>query len=203
MILLLNGCSSAGKTSIAQSIQYLSETPWLSLGMDHFFDMMPLQYVAFGEKSIEGIHFSYIKDPAGPRIHIDNGPWGERVLCTIPKVIRTMADQKLELIVDEVLFGDDILKEYVKALKGHTVYFFGIECSLPVMLEREILRKDRRPGLCRDQMERVHGPTRYYDLVVDTTHNTPFECARHILNFVRMTPQPLSFKTLESIFFKE
>jgi chloramphenicol 3-O phosphotransferase len=48
MIIFLNGCSSSGKTTIAKAIQHLSDEPWLLLGIDTFFHMMPSKYVGFG-----------------------------------------------------------------------------------------------------------------------------------------------------------
>jgi chloramphenicol 3-O phosphotransferase len=38
-IIFLNGCSSAGKTSISKAIQELSDTPWLHIGIDTFIGM--------------------------------------------------------------------------------------------------------------------------------------------------------------------
>ena len=41
-IIILNGPSSSGKTSIARSIQRLSDEPWLTLGIDTFIHMTPM-----------------------------------------------------------------------------------------------------------------------------------------------------------------
>ncbi len=57
MIIFLNGCSSAGKTTIARAIQHLSEKPWLLIGIDTFFQMMPSAYVGFGEKCWPRVSF--------------------------------------------------------------------------------------------------------------------------------------------------
>jgi chloramphenicol 3-O-phosphotransferase len=40
MIIFLNGCSSSGKSSIANALQYSSKQPMLHLGIDTFFQMM-------------------------------------------------------------------------------------------------------------------------------------------------------------------
>ena len=40
-IILLNGAGSSGKTSIARSIQYLSNEQWLTFGVDTFIEMTP------------------------------------------------------------------------------------------------------------------------------------------------------------------
>ncbi|MBN1684356.1 MAG: hypothetical protein JW855_02845 [Gammaproteobacteria bacterium] len=65
----------------------------------------------------------------------------------MPCLAKILADQGHHLIIDEVLFGHDLLKDYVNLLKSHTVYFIGVFCDLSIMQEREILRRDRVIGL--------------------------------------------------------
>jgi len=40
-IIFLNGAGSSGKTSIARSLQHLSNEPWLTFGIDTFINMTP------------------------------------------------------------------------------------------------------------------------------------------------------------------
>jgi chloramphenicol 3-O phosphotransferase len=40
-VIVLNGVSSAGKTSIARCLQSLLPTPWLHLGVDDLIGAMP------------------------------------------------------------------------------------------------------------------------------------------------------------------
>lgn len=103
MIILLNGCSSSGKTTIAKAIQHLSEEPWLLLGIDTFFHMMPSKYVGFGEKAAEGYHFIPGQDEEGPLMGIESGSFGNAVMDSIPKVVQSLAGDAHNLIVDEVL----------------------------------------------------------------------------------------------------
>jgi len=53
-IILLNGCSSAGKTSLVKEIQNLSDEFWLTFGIDDLLDAMPDKYVGEGKKATEG-----------------------------------------------------------------------------------------------------------------------------------------------------
>lgn len=194
MIIFLNGCSSAGKSTLARAIQLLSEKPYLLIGIDTFFHMMPAAYVGFGEKAEQGFHFIPERDDLGPLMRIENGPYGKAIGSTIPKVIQTLADDGHDIILDEVLFGDESLNRYVQALKDHTVYFIGVMCDLEVLREREILRGDRALGLGRDQIGRVHPPERSYDMIVDTTYTSAFDCGKAILKFIGENPNPQSFK---------
>lgn len=194
MILFLNGCSSSGKTTIAKAIQHLSDEPWLLVGIDTFFQMMPAKYVGLGENASEGFHFIPEQDEEGPIMRIESGPFGRRVAESCPKVVKTLADEGHHLIVDEVLFTEEELESYVQALAGHPVCFVGVMCDLKTLQEREILRGDRARGMGRDQITRVHGLSRPYDLLVDTTHMTAFDCAEKILAFAKDMPHPQSFK---------
>lgn len=133
-------------------------------------------------------------------MRIQSGPVGEAIVESIPKVIKTLADDGHNLIVDEVLFEDIALQHYANALRNHTVYFIAITCDLDVMEEREILRGDRALGLARDQLLRVHGPTRFYDLTVDSTHVSAFNCARNILEFLSHNARPQGFDKLRGTF---
>lgn len=196
MILFLNGCSSAGKSTIARAVQHLSDHPWLCLGVDTFFQMMPSKYVGFGEKAAEGFHFIPAQDEEGSIMHVQNGTFGQAVCQSIPKVVQTLADDNHDLIIDEVLFTRQELQSYATALAGHTVYFIGVMCDLKTLQEREILRNDRALGLGRDQFTRVHAHLCPYDLTVDTTTHSAFGCAQEILSYIHKTAKPLAFKKI-------
>jgi len=194
MIIFLNGCSSSGKTTIAKAIQHLSDKPWLLLGIDTFFHMMSSKYVGFGEKASEGYNFIPGQDEDEPLMSIKVGPFGRMVTQSIPKVAQSLVRDGHNLIIDEVLRTDEELENYERALASHTVYFIGVMCDLKDMQEREILRGDRALGLARDQVARVHGLSRSYDLTVNTTTESAFYCAQEILCFIRNIPNPQSFK---------
>ena len=193
MIIFLNGCSSAGKTTIARAIQHLSEKPWLLIGIDAFIEMMPSDYVGFGDKADQGFHFIPEHDEVGPLMRIEEGDYGRKIVKTVPKVIKILADENHDIILDEVIFEDDGLPEYRQALSQHSVYFIGVFCDLEILQEREILRGDRARGLGRDQIGRVHPASRTYDLTVDTTHTPAFQCAKSILEFIEANPDPKGF----------
>jgi chloramphenicol 3-O-phosphotransferase len=69
-------------------------------------------------------------------------------------------------------------------------------CDLPTLQEREILRNDRALGLGRDQFTRIHAHLCPYDLTVDTTARSAFDCAQEILHYIRNTPEPKAFKQI-------
>jgi chloramphenicol 3-O phosphotransferase len=98
--------------------------------------------------------------------------------------IAAMAGQGNNLIVDDVIFNDEI-SEYRKLLSSFDLHLVGVMAPLEVLEEREAARADRLPGLARWQYERVHKGTDY-DLEVDTSRLTPLECARRIRERFRL-----------------
>lgn len=200
MIIFLNGVATSGKTSIINELQKQASYPIMKLGVDNFIDMMPPDYYGWGGKAKEGIEFVREEDENGPITRVYNGEFGKAVLHTIPPVVAKMSSQKLNVAVDEVLFYDYYLTEYTKAFKGQRAYCIGIHCDLEELIRREQKRGGFSIGLGRDQISKVHGPTRHYDLEIDTTHTSSADCAHAILAYVAATPEPLGFKKLEIAF---
>jgi chloramphenicol 3-O phosphotransferase len=162
-------------------------------GVDTFIDMIP-----FGKQE------SYLKfipgqNECGPTMHVEVGPNAQKLFGVMPRFAEILANQENNLIIDEVLLGEDLLKAYAKALKNYTVYYIGIFCDLKVMQQREILRRDRCIGFSNDQMDRVHkGALNSYDFKVDTTSISPFEAAERIFKFMDGNPAPQAFQKLIS-----
>lgn len=200
MIIFLNGVATSGKTSIIHELQKQASYPIMKLGVDNFIDMMPPDYYGWGEKAKEGIQFVREEDENGPITRVYNGDFGRTVLHTISPVVAKMSSQELNIAVDEVLFHDYYLKEYTKAFKGQKAYCIGIHCELAELIRRENKRGGFSVGLGRDQISKVHGPTRHYDLEIDTTHTSAADCAHQILTYVAATPKPQGFKKLEEAF---
>ncbi len=194
-IIFLNGCGSAGKTSIAKSIQYLSKESWLTFGVDSFIDMIP--YSPDYKVSTEYFTFVPGRNDRGLTMRVESGAKGKQLFGVMPDFANLLASRGNNIIIDEVLFDDSCLKSYIKILSSYSVYFVGVFCDLSVMQEREILRDDRAIGLSNDQIDRVHASSlREYDLTVDTTSRTAFKNAKQILEFVENNPVPQGFMTM-------
>lgn len=194
-IIFLNGCGSSGKTSIAKAIGRLSSDTWLTIGIDTFIDMLPLDKHEAFLKFIPG------KNDRGPTMRVESGGDSHKLFGVMARFAELLANEGNNLIIDEVLFEDTLddvsLKNYAQSLIHHTVYYMGVFCDLRVMQEREILRRDRCIGLSNAQIDRVHqGIKGHYDFKVDTSHITPFEAARLILKFMDDNLAPQAFKKL-------
>jgi len=199
IIILLNGASSSGKTSIARELQHRSPSPLIYVSLDMFIDMLPDHLVGTQASAADGVQFVHEQGKEGaPITRVNLGPTGKKILSQKPAFAAQLASSGLSLVIDEVLKRDEMLKAYVDALSDCRVYFVGVHCSLEEMERREKARGDRMIGLSRNQINHVHGPPRVYDLEVDTTNRTAADCARDILSFVESEPCPQSFKMMRN-----
>lgn len=200
MIILLNGVSSSGKSSIARALQALWPTPLLHLGVDTFIDLLPERFCGPGEEARDGLQFVTVHTPDGPLVEIRSGIYARRLFAGMVGAVGALARAENDLILDEVLFGDHMLREYVRELRGQAVYFVAVHCPLAVVEERERARGDRFINSAKAQFPLVHGPTRFYDLEVDSAQQSPSQLAERIADFVRSAPEPRGFAALERAF---
>jgi chloramphenicol 3-O phosphotransferase len=175
-IVILNGVSSVGKSSTARALQTLTAEPFMHVAMDAFLDMLPA--AMFGNP--EGYVFETVPDDQGrPSVIIRTGPVLARLMKGMRHAIAAMAGQGINLVVDDVMFGEDEAAEYRALLSGFDLRFVGLFAPLEVVEARERARGDRDPGLARWQHDRVHRGIAY-DLEIDATAATPLENARKI-----------------------
>ncbi len=200
MIIMLNGVSSSGKSSIARALQDSWRTPLLHVGVDTFIDMMPARFCGEGEEARYGLRFVPVQTPQGPVVEIHAGPYAKRLFAGMIGAIGALARAHNDIILDEVLFGDDMLAAYVRELAGQTVYFVAIHCPLAIVEQRERERGDRFINSAKAQFPLVHGPTRQYDLEMDSSSSSPQQLAEAIKAYVTNTPDPQGFVAMERVF---
>ena len=169
-VIVLNGASSSGKSSIARALQAQLAEPWLTLGVDDLIAAMP----RWMQDGIAGIAFE-----ADGRVIVGDEfarldrAWGGGVAA--------MAAAGAPVIVDEVLLsGGRGQERWAAALAGIDTLWVGVHCDPGVLAERERTRGDRVVGMAADQLPLVHAGVNY-DLEVDTTHESPRQCAARVV----------------------
>jgi chloramphenicol 3-O phosphotransferase len=200
MIILLNGVSSSGKSSVARALQDTWSTPILHVGVDTFIDMMPDRFCGQGEEARYGLQFVHVQTQDGPVVEIRQGLFAKRLFAGMVGAVGALARAGNDIIVDEVLFGDSLLKEYIRELRGQTVYFVTIHCPLEIVERRERERGDRFINSARAQFPLVHGPTRNYDIELDTSLSSPDQLAGVIKEYVTNTTEPQGCAAMERVF---
>ncbi len=200
MVIVLNGVSSSGKSSVARACQDAWATPLLHVGVDTFIDMLPERFCGEGHAARYGLQFVQTQTPDGPATEIRQGPYAKRLFAGMVGAVGALARAGNDIILDEVLFGDDLLKAYVRELQGQTVYFVAITCPLAIVEQRERERGDRFINSARAQFPLVHGPTRAYDLELETSVFSPQQLARMITAHIAANPEPQGFVAMKRAF---
>ncbi len=183
-MIVLNGGSSSGKTSIARCLQRLLGPTWMTLGVDDLVRALP-----GGDKVNDLFRAQQDGDePMGTEGSIEFGPDGSvtvgddfrRAEASWYAGVATIGRCGTGLILDEVFMGGRSSQERLaSALAGLPVVWVGVRCDREVAVAREHGRSDRVGGMARLQATRVHEGV-VYDLVVDTTAASAADCARTI-----------------------
>lgn len=174
-VIVLNGGSSSGKSSIASCLQQQLEGTWLTLGVDDLIRALshgPTDTTAGGS-----LHFGTDGSiSVTEAFHQAEVAWYQGV--------GAIARAGAAVIADEVfLDGRRSQDRLAAALQGLAVVWVGVHCEPDVAETRETQRDDRIRGQARDQALRVHKGVQY-DLVVDTARTTPSQCAETIVEWV-------------------
>nr|AIA16696.1 Chloramphenicol phosphotransferase-like protein [uncultured bacterium] len=183
IILLLNGPSSSGKSTLAELLQSKLKDPFLHIGIDKMIAMMPDKINNWeGGQSEQGFWWEEDTDSEGHQIYkIKMGPYAQKVSQTYKEVVVTLAKNGHNIIVDEVAFGNKEIEIWREKLSEFNAFYIGIHCPLPTLEEREIARGDRIIGSARHQFYTVHEDIKY-DLEVDTETHPLQECAERIIS---------------------
>jgi chloramphenicol 3-O phosphotransferase len=162
-VVVLNGGSSAGKTSIGRCLQDLLPRPWLLLGVDDLIDIAPSSLVSYG-----------------PEGQVLLGDQWRALEAAWSRGVAAMARAGAGVIIDDVFLDGAVSQQRTSEyLEGLEVLWVGVRCAPEGAEARERARGDRPPGMAARQALEVHRGV-VYDLVVDSSSATPQECARLI-----------------------
>jgi chloramphenicol 3-O phosphotransferase len=200
-IILLNGASSSGKSSIARELQRILPTPHLFAGIDSFTPMLrPDGHIGmdWSQRTNENaggpdspLRWVFSDQPGHP-VQIEFGERGHRLVFGMHRALAELAKAGNDVIFEHVLLYPEWRDDLVDALQGLDVYLIGVQCSLDVVEERERARADRIVGQARGHYETVHDCVTY-DVEVDTSKGTAADAAQRIAQRVKsQLPRALS-----------
>ncbi|WP_340006858.1 AAA family ATPase [Paenibacillus sp. FSL K6-0276] len=183
IIVLMNGTSSSGKTSISNELINQKEIPFHHLSIDDFIkdffnnkfsDIEPTREV--DEQVIAQIMF----DP---------------LISMYYSTIKLFSEMGLNVLVDTVIENDKWFNECLDVFFDQPTLFIGVICSKEELIRREQTRGDRKIGLAASQFSKVYCIDEY-DLEVNTEEMNPIECAEKILSFIKSNKEYSVFKKL-------
>ncbi len=182
-IIVLNGASSSGKTSLVKALQALWDQPLLDAGLDRFLWMLPPRY----------LDRPLWDDVLGRAV--EAGATGHHLVLGMHQAIAALSRAGNHVVADHVLVEEVWVAECAALFADLPAYLVGVHCPLPLLLQREQARRDRTPGQAAAQYARVHAHV-LYDLEVDTSIHSPEACAEEILERLRHGPPPAAFRQL-------
>jgi chloramphenicol 3-O phosphotransferase len=160
---MLNGTSSSGKTSIARAFQELAPGIFLNFSIDSILFALPPSAI---ERIQRGAPIADLRYPELVRVFYG---------C-----VRTLASLGHDLVIDHAVITQAEAELLLAAVQGHRLLLVAVDCPLPLLVERERIRGDRRIGLAAAQYERIH-QWLHYDLRIDSSLVTADEAARSIV----------------------
>lgn len=155
-IILLNGVSSAGKSSLSREL-----VKWLP---DYFhFSVDEYDYII--EKMEDRVNQRLIPVPTEHFFH---------------RNIAMFSDKGINLIVDHILHDMDTFQDCISVLERYPVQFVGVHCPADELDKREADRGNRTIGQARRQLAFVHQQGEIYDIEVNTNEISLEEAAKSI-----------------------
>ena len=146
-VILVNGASSAGKSTLCKALQARMREPFWHYSIDHFrAGVLPWERITAGEFA-----WSLLRPAFFEGFH---------------RCLPALASAGNNLIVEHIIETDAWLADLVRLLAPFDVFFVAVHCPLPELESRERLRGDRRIGEARNDFGTVH-VNRAYDVEVD------------------------------------
>lgn len=176
-IVLLNGPSSAGKTTLSQAVARRLPTPWLLMPVDLFHQIR-----------------------TRPDADLTDRQWHDvfhRTRAAYHRALVGAAMSGMDVLADHVLNEPWRLDDLLRLTDGIDVLLVHVTCSPKELRRRERLRGDRDAGTALHQQRLVflHGDC---DLTVDTTYG-PDEPTAALLDLIRNPPGQRAFERLRTV----
>lgn len=176
-IIVLNGPSGSGKSSIQEEFQKLMMPDlWIKVGIDNLFDIvMPIWQ---SPNPIRWVQTT--QDTEGNNVvtlHI--GPQGKKVAYGMNSAIADYARNGCNVIVDYIAYDASWLRDLEQKCSALNIFYVAVEIPLETLEQREEARGTSPKGHARSHYEHVYGDKKY-DLVVHSDTSSAQEIAQQI-----------------------
>lgn len=188
-IVILNGASSAGKTSMSKALQSILTEEYLLMGIDLFWMQMPPKQLDL--ITVEPHYYTWHKEIVDDRpfLRIVPADGLNRMMRARYKAIASYLEEGFNIIADDVTWTKQWLDDALEILEPYEVHFVGVYCEDRVLSHREILRGDRLDGWARGSQKWAHEHL-IYDIVLDTTLTTIQESAQKVARYIESGEKP-------------
>lgn len=188
-VIILNGPSGSGKSSIQKEFQYLMmPNLWIKTGIDTLFDApMPTitpENMNFWQSPNPIRWVETSQDAQGNNvITLFVGEQGEKVAYAMNSAIAAYAKSGCNVIVDYIAYKQEWFEDLQKKLDGIKTYYVAVEIPLEVLEQREAARGTSPKGHARSHYFTVYG-NKKYDLTINSGTQSAKEIAQQIKEFI-------------------
>ena len=158
-ILIFNGASSAGKTTLCKAVQSLMPQPYMHFEEDR------VVFDTYAERFLVGEQAAQIFT---------------KTMLGYYRSLAAFLSAGHCVLADTGFYRRDLVAACLRELQPYRVWLIGVHCRLDELEHREQQRVDRQPGLAREQYQTIHAHMRY-DIEVDTSEQSVQDCATHIV----------------------
>nr|WP_234712962.1 hypothetical protein [Mycolicibacterium komanii]CRL76981.1 putative O-phosphotransferase [Mycolicibacterium komanii] len=199
-LIVLNGGSSAGKSSIALEFQEIAFEPWMHLGIDMFWCALPQSQLDLGRVRPE-YYTSAVTVGADGLDYLDvtPGPLLKKAMHARYLAIRAYLDEGINIISDDMFWTREWLVDFLETFEGYRVWLFGIHVSDQEGARREAQRLGRVTGSCRGSTLAAHADAEY-DFELDTTGVPVRALAQKLYERYSALETPNAFRCLRKHF---
>ena len=160
-IIFLNGVTSAGKTSIVESLQYQEDIFFYVVANDLFQEMV-------GENYLHKNYWKYLSE----------------VIIMMYHTAKLYSDMGKNVLIDGILVEREEIKPHyhqlLEILKNNPLDIVEVYCPLDICRQRNIARGDRYETQSQEQ-DALMAENIKYSIKVDTSIYSPEECAEKII----------------------
>lgn len=160
-IIFLNGVTSAGKTSIVESLQKREDIFFYVVANDLFQEMV-------GENYLRRNYWKYLSE----------------VIIIMYHTAKLFSDMGKHVLIDGILVERKEIKPHyhqlLEILKNNPLDIVEIYCPLDICRQRNIIRGDRYEKQSQEQHDMM-AENIQYSVMVDTSINSSDECAEKII----------------------
>ncbi len=177
-VIILNGTSAVGKSSIMRAFQAKHTQPWLGIGIDNFFvGVLPAKFYLEDKPEhhvvMQGVAS---EDEHGKLFTLHIGSEGQKIIKGMHRAIAAYAKAGNNVIVDYIMYDPAWYGDLMSALSGIPVISVGITASLPIIQQREKARGTSPEGHARSMYDTVHQGWKY-DLEINSDEMNPEQIA--------------------------
>ncbi len=174
-VIILNGPSAVGKSSIIKAFQDKQNTPWLSMGIDNLFvGVVSMKFLL--DPTYKVMQGFATEDEGGKVFTLHIGSEGQKIIKGMHRAIAAYAHAGNNIVVDYITYNSAWIADLQASLRGIKTVYVGVTASLETIQQREKARATSPEGHGRSLYESVHNGW-HYDLTINTDNKTPDEVA--------------------------